>query len=82
MRAEFQRLMPCPWPEDAANHFCPIELSTIWGAVYQGKLKSTGKPVYGKVANRSLRSSALAASPSSGVTPKISCIVRRVELWV
>jgi len=32
--------------------------------------------------NRSLRSTALAASPSSGVTPKISCTVRRVELWV
>ena len=31
---------------------------------------------------RSLRSIALAASPSKGVTWKISCNVRSVELWV
>ncbi len=32
--------------------------------------------------NRSLRSVAFAASPRNGVTPKISCTVRSVELWV
>jgi hypothetical protein len=82
MRAEFQRLNAVLWLEDAANHCCPLELSTIGGVVYQNKQKFVRKMAYGKVANRSLRSSALAASPSSGVTPKISCTVRRVELWV
>ncbi len=38
--------------------------------------------VYGKLTNRSLKSVAFAASPSIGVTPKISSIVRSVELWV
>ena len=37
---------------------------------------------YGKLTNRSLKSVALAAPPSSGVTPKISSTVRSVELCV
>src|SRR2546427_5036116 len=40
------------------------------------------RTVYGKLTNRSLKSVAFAASPSIGVTPKISSIVRSVELWV
>ena len=39
------------------------------------------RAVYGKLTNRSLRSVAFAASRIIGVTPKISCIVRSVELW-
>src|SRR2546425_1452714 len=39
-------------------------------------------PCYGKLMNRSRKSVAFAASPSSGVTPKISSTVRSVELWV
>src|SRR5207247_10594559 len=38
--------------------------------------------VYGKLRNRSRKSVAFAASPSIAVTPKISSIVRSVELWV
>ena len=41
-----------------------------------------GGSVYGKLTNRSLKSVALAASPRSGVTPKISWSERNVELWV
>src|SRR5437667_9420754 len=37
---------------------------------------------YGKLTNRLLKSDAFAASPSSGLTPKISSTVRSVELWV
>ena len=37
---------------------------------------------YGKLTNRSLKSVAFAASPSIGLTPKISSTVRSVELWV
>ena len=37
---------------------------------------------YGKVRNRSRKSVALAASPSHGLTPKISSRVRSVELCV
>ena len=40
------------------------------------------RTVYGKVTNRSLKAVAFAASPSIGITPKISSIVRSVELWV
>jgi len=38
--------------------------------------------IYGKAVNRALRSVWLAASPSSGLTPKISSMVRSVELCV
>src|SRR5437879_253906 len=41
-----------------------------------------GGSVYGKLTNRSLKSVALAASPRSGVTPKISWSERNAELWV
>src|SRR5439155_348202 len=37
---------------------------------------------YGKLRNRSLKSVAFAASPSIGLTPKISSTVRSVEQWV
>src|SRR5437773_106709 len=39
------------------------------------------RTVYGKLTNRSRKSEAVAASPSIGFTPKISWIVRSVELW-
>jgi len=45
-------------------------------------LCSSTRAVYGKLTNRSRKSVAFPASPSSGVTPKISSIVRSVELWV
>ncbi len=41
-----------------------------------------GKWQDGRLTNRSLKSVALAAPPSRGVTPKISSTVRSVELCV
>ena len=40
------------------------------------------RAVYGRLTNRSLKSVAFAAPPSSGLTPKISSTVRSVELCV